>query len=98
MREKPLSFAFLTMAWLALVALTLLSLGLGEWFGAAPWLPLLMAAVMWAKGIIVAGCFIESGVAHPFIRHLVRIFVALSPLALVITAFFGDDIARWSAL
>ncbi|WP_303905365.1 hypothetical protein [Thiohalomonas denitrificans] len=98
MRGKSDGFALLTTAWLALVALTLLSLGLGEWFGTASWLPLLMAAIMWVKGMIVAGYFIESDIAHPFVRYLVGAFVALSPIALVITVFFGDQIARWSAL
>jgi hypothetical protein len=41
-------------AWLGLLALTLLSLALGERFGHAPWMPLLVAAIIWAKGTMVA--------------------------------------------
>ena len=46
------NFPTLTLAWLALVVLTLVSLGLGEWFRAAAWLPLLVAALIWLKGAI----------------------------------------------
>lgn len=87
-----------TLAWLALVALTLASLGLGEWFPRAPWLPLLVAAIVWLKGVLVARAFIESHLAHPFIARLLQGFVAFSPLALVGTAYFGDSLARWLTL
>lgn len=90
--------SFPTLAWLALVALTFASLGLGEWFPAAPWLPLLVAAIIWVKGTLVARHFIESHVAHPFIARLLRGFVAFAPLALVATAYFGDRLARWTML
>jgi hypothetical protein len=43
-----------------LVALTLFSLGLSEWFRDARWLPLLVAAIIWLKGALVARSFIES--------------------------------------
>ncbi len=98
MKDEPASFSVLTATWLALVALTLASLALGEWFGAASWLPLLVAAIIWAKGAIIAANFLEIGRAHPFIRRLVKAFIAFSPMALFVTAFFGDRIARWSAL
>jgi len=87
-----------TLAWLALVALTVASLGLGEWFSSAPWLPLLVAAIVWIKGTLVARCFIESHVAHPFIARVLRAFIAFAPLALVATAYFGDRLARWTLL
>lgn len=87
-----------TAAWLALVALTLASLGLGEWFRSAPWLPLLVAAIVWVKGAVVARHFIESHLAHPFIARLLQGFIALAPIALVITAYFGDGVARWASL
>jgi hypothetical protein len=91
-------FPTLTLAWLALVALTLASLGLGEWFAMADWLPLLVAAIIWLKGALVARYFIESDAAHPFVARLVQVFIAFAPVALVATAFFGDGIARWLAL
>lgn len=87
-----------TPAWLALVALTLASLGLGEWFAAASWLPLLVAAIVWIKGTLVARCFIESHIAHPFIARVLQAFIAFAPLALVATAYFGDRLARWTLL
>lgn len=87
-----------TLAWLALVALTLISLGLGEWFPAAAWLPLLVAAIVWVKGTLVARCFIESHVAHPFIARVLAAFIAFAPLALVATAYFGEKVARWTSL
>ncbi len=62
------------------------------------WLPLLVAAIIWLKGALVARCFIESHVAHPFIARVLKVFIAVSPIALVITAFFGDTVARWATL
>jgi hypothetical protein len=91
-------FFRLTVAWLALVVLTLASLGLSEWFRAAQWLPLLVAAIIWIKGALVARCFIESHVAHPFIARVLTVFIAVSPLALIATAFFGGTLARWATL
>jgi hypothetical protein len=94
----PDRFRQITAAWLGLVALTLLGLALGEWFRAAPWLPLVVAAIVWLKGTMVAIAFIESQVAHPFVARLLQAFVATAPLALVVTAFFGDTLARWATL
>ena len=91
-------FGTLTAAWLGLVALTLASLGLSEWFRDARWLPLLVAAVIWLKGVVVARCFIESQRAHSFIARLLQGFIALAPLALLVTAFFGSTVARWATL
>ena len=91
-------FRVLTAAWLGLVALTLVGLGLGEWFRDARWLPLLVAAIIWLKGALVARHFIESHVAHPFIARLLQGFIAIAPTALVLTAFFGDTLARWATL
>ncbi|MCK6413575.1 MAG: hypothetical protein L6Q55_14305 [Azonexus sp.] len=91
---KPL---FLT--WLALLALTLLSLALGRWLHhATTWLPLLVAGIVWLKGDLVARHFIEAAKATPFIARLLRYFIAFTPLALVFTAFFGREFARWATL
>lgn len=86
------------LAWLGLVLLTFLSLFLGEWFHGAAWLPLLVAAILWSKGTLVARHFIEAPRAHPFIAWLLRIFVALTPFLLLLTAFFGRPLARWFTL
>lgn len=94
----PLALAPLALAWLALVALTLVSLGLGHWLHGAAWLQILVAAIVWFKGHLVARHFIEADLATPFIRHLLRGFIAFTPLALVLTAFFGHQFARWATL
>ncbi len=91
-------FSGLTVAWLALVALTLAGLGLSEGFRDAAWLPFGVAAIIWLKGALVARRFIESHVAHPFITRLLQIFIGIAPLALLLTSFFGDTIARWATL
>ena len=98
MDKKIDRFRVLTAAWLGLVALTLVGLGLGEWFRDARWLPLLVAAIIWLKGALVARCFIESHVAHPFIARLLQGFIAIAPVALILTAFFGATLARWATL
>ena len=86
------------LAWLALLVLTVVSLGLGAWLRGVPWLPLLVAAIIWLKGRLVARYFIESHLTHPFIARSLQVFVAFVPVALVLTAFFGDWIARWASL
>ncbi len=98
MDSKIDHFSRLTAAWLGLVALTLVGLALSEWARDLRWLPLVVAAMLWLKGALVARCFIESSVAHPFIARLLGIFIALAPLALVATAFFGSTLARWASL
>lgn len=98
--EKALStsLAPLTYTWLALVALTLFSLGIGQWFHGMVWLPLLVAAIVWVKGIVIARYFIESHLTHPFIRRVLRYFIAFTPVALVLVVFFGSQFARWATL
>ena len=98
MVSKNDHFFFFSAAWLILVALTLVSLGLSEWFREVRWLPLLVAAIIWLKGALVARCFIESHVVHPFIARVLSVFIAISPLALIATAFFGGTLARWATL
>ena len=97
---KPPSSALapLTRAWLALVALTLISLELGQWLHGSAWLPLLVAAIIWLKGTLVARQFIEMHLAHAFIRRVLAGFIAFTPLALTLIAFFGKEFARWATL
>jgi len=94
----PDNAAALTIAWSLLVILTLLSLGLGEWFHAADWLPLLVAGIVWVKGAVVARSFIEAHQSVPFIAHMLQIFIALAPVALLLTSFFGRHVVRWVSL
>jgi hypothetical protein len=47
---------------------------------------------------VVARCFIESHESVPFIARLLQIFIALAPLALILTAFFGRHVVRWVTL
>ena len=61
MVSKNDHFSRLTAAWLILVALTLVSLGLSEWFREVRWLPLLVAAIIWLKGALVARCAFFGG-------------------------------------
>jgi uncharacterized membrane protein len=52
-------------------------------------MPLLVAAIIWVKGSLVARYFIESHTAHGFVTWLLRVFIAVVPMALVIIAFLG---------
>lgn len=79
----------LVLPWLVLLALTLVSLLAGHRFGHASWMPLLVAAIIWIKGTLVARYFIESNTAHPIIAWIVRAFIAFVPTALVITVLLG---------
>jgi hypothetical protein len=74
-----------TMAWLGLLALTAISLLLGAQFGAASWMPFLVAGIIWIKGSMVARYFIESHQAHPFIAWVLRTFIAFASIGLVVT-------------
>ena len=76
----------------------LFSLGIGQWFHGMVWLPLLVAAIVWIKGIVIARYFIESQLTHPFIRRVLRYFIAFTPVALVLVVFFGGQFARWATL
>lgn len=75
--------------WLALLALTLVSLILGKRFGHAPWMPLIVAAIIWIKGTLVARYFIESHDVHYVIALIMKIFIAFVPAALVLTSIFS---------
>lgn len=85
----------ITLTWLALVVLTVLSLGLGQWFHGASWLPLLVALIVWLKGTMIAHYFIEAELTHAFIRRLLKVFIAFAPLWLILTGFFGGHFAQW---
>ncbi len=88
----------LTLAWLGLIALTIVSVYLGHWFHGTAWLQVLVAIIIWLKGTLVANQFIEIKVAHSFIRRVVLGFIAVTPLALLIIAYFGTQVAQWATL
>ena len=93
-QQPSTALAPLVMTWLALVVLTFLSLMLGQWFHDPVWLQLLVAAIVWVKGSLVAWKFIESELAYPFIRNVVRSFLFITTMALVLTAFYGSQFVR----
>ena len=84
----------LVLAWAILVVLSLLSMGLGEWVGDTPWLPSLVAAIIWLKAWLVARFFLEAQLCRTLIRRMIWTFIAFSPIALVLTDTFGQSIAR----
>jgi len=88
----------LILGWLALLGLTVIGNQLGTVLHGAAWLQLAVACIVWLKGYLVADRFIEMREAHPFIRNVLRGFIAFAPLALVATAFFGARLARWATL
>lgn len=88
----------LFVAWLVLIGLTLLGNQLGTLLHGAAWLQIAVAGIVWLKGYLVADRFIEMREAPPFIRNVLRGFIAFAPLALVATAFFGTRLARWATL
>ena len=96
--QPSVRLAPLVFAWLGLVALTLISLVLGEWVERAPWLPTLVSAIIWLKAWLVAYYFLEAQLAHTFIRRLVWIFIAFAPIALALTDLFGRQFAAVAQL
>lgn len=96
--QPSTEFKSITLAWLALVALTLLSLELGQWLHGVAWLQFVVAGIIWLKGTLVARSFIESQIAYPFIRNVLRVFIAFAPLALILIAFYGREFARLTTL
>ena len=79
-RRPSSSLLPLATAWLGLIALTLLSLGLGEWVDGASWLPPLVAAIIWLKGALIAHQFIEVGLLLVGERPVVAAFAVLRGL------------------
>ena len=97
-RKPATSLRPLVLTWLALVGLTLLSPQLGNGVGGQEAVQLIVAAIIWIKGHLVARNFIEAELAHPFLRNVLRFFIAFAPIAIVVTTFFGDRFARFATL
>lgn len=85
MKQTHSALSVSTLAWLGLLVLTGISLILGAQFGAASWMPFLVAGIIWIKGIMVARYFIESHEAHPFIAWVLRAFIAFTSIGLIVT-------------
>lgn len=94
----PTSYRPLVTTWLVLVGLTALSVLLNRWFQGAAWLQLLVAAIVWIKGEMIARHFVETQIAHPFIRRVTHAFIAFTPAALILTTFFGQEFARFASI
>ncbi len=97
-KKNSTGLTHLSYAWLGLVTLTFVSLYLGYWFHGTAWLQVVVAAIVWFKGILVAKHFLEIKEAHSFIHRVVLGFVAVTPLALLLIAYFGNQVARWASL
>lgn len=85
-------------AWLVLLGLTALSLGLGVYWHGKGGLPLIVAGVLWLKGWLVVRYFLEVDSVHPFIRRVLLAFIAITPLCLAFTTLFAAQFARWASL
>lgn len=92
------SYRPLVTTWLTLVGLTIISVLLSQWLHGGAWLQLLVAAIVWVKGDLIARHFVETRIAHPFIRRVTHYFIAFTPIALVLTAFFGKEFARFASI
>ncbi|MDO9596379.1 MAG: hypothetical protein Q7J47_01535 [Azoarcus sp.] len=97
-RSGPTNGISIVGAWLVLVLLLLASIGAGQLFHGAPWLPFAIAAIVWVKGTLIARYFIEANHAHPFIQWALRVFIAFVPAFLLLTAWLGERLARWTTL
>ncbi|HRW59827.1 MAG TPA: hypothetical protein P5340_04160 [Defluviicoccus sp.] len=97
-RKPATSLRPLVLTWLVLVGLTLLSPQLGNGVGGQEAVQLIVAAIIWIKGHLVARHFIETELAHSFLRKVLRFFIAFAPIAIVLTTFFGASFARFASL
>lgn len=84
----------LTLGWLLLVGLTLLSLELGRWLHGAVLLQYVVAAIIGFKGWLVARYFIEARLANRFIRRVLGAFIGFAPLCLLLLSHFGPQLAE----
>lgn len=81
-------------AWIGLVALTFLSLWLVSSLPHRTWIALAVAAIAWVKAWTVARNFLESWRAGPLFAGIVRLFIALAPLGLLLTAWLEQSSAH----
>lgn len=77
-----------TQAWVWLLLLTVASAAIAVTErGVLPWVGWLIAALVAWKAWLVAEHYLELTEAAPVFRRLVLAFIALAPLALVVTAW-----------
>ena len=77
-----------THAWLWLLCITVLCAALAVTErGLLPWVGWGVAALVWVKAWLVADHYLEVADAAPVFRRIVHLFIAVVPLALVITAW-----------
>ena len=50
------------------------------------------------EGALIARFSLSHILSHPFIRRVLRYFIAFTPVAVVLIVFFGDIFARWASL
>ena len=94
--QVTMSLRPLTLGWLALVALTLLSLELGHWLHGVVLLQYVVALIIGFKGWLVARYFIEAQLANRFIRRVLTVFICFAPLCLLLLAHFGPQLAEFT--
>lgn len=83
----------LTLTWLALVALTLLSVAIAEMSGLRAAMYVAVFGVAIIKGQIVAARFMETRRARPVWRGLYHIWILLIGLALLAGNIFAPEAA-----
>lgn len=76
----------LTTTWLALLALTALSLALAVGLQGQISLAWLVAALVWLKSHLVSEHFLEASAIHPAIARVIRGFILFAPLGLLLTS------------
>lgn len=77
-----------TSAWLWLMAITVMTLALAiAERGLLPWVGWLVAALIWLKAWLVAVHYLEVAKAGKVFGGIVRVFIAIAPLALIATAW-----------
>lgn len=97
-RKPGTSLLPLVATWFVLICLTLISPQMGDWLDGQELTQCVVAGIIWVKGSLVARHFIEVEQAHPFIRNVLRFFIAFTPIAIVLTTFFGDTFVRFATL
>lgn len=88
----------LNLLWLLLVALTLGGAFIGESSEPGLTVTLVICLTMAFKGRIIVDHFMELKTANRTIRNLMRAYFYVLPLVTVLTALFGDWLARLTTL
>lgn len=84
--------------WLMLIGLTLAGAWLAETGEAGAPLTLAVAVLIGVKGRTVIDRYMEMRHANPRIRRVLYAFNLALPLMVIVSHWFGDAIARWTAI